>query len=67
MCSQSCPEEMDTDILPLAVRFKCDHCPKGLFGVLVTHLMSPLSLKSEESPTSEEEANSQPMHFHTDT
>ena len=21
--------------------FKCDYCPKGLFGVLVTHLMTP--------------------------
>ena len=32
-------EEPITDILPLAVQFKCQHCPKGLFGVLVTHLM----------------------------
>ena len=32
-------EEPTTDILPLAVQFKCQHCPKGLFGVLVTHLM----------------------------
>ena len=32
-------EEPTTDILPLAVQFKCQHCPKGLFSVLVTHLM----------------------------
>ena len=32
-------KEPTTDILPLAVQFKCQHCPKGLFGVLVTHLM----------------------------
>ena len=32
-------EEPATDVLPLAVQFKCQHCPKGLFGVLVTHLM----------------------------
>ena len=33
-------EEPTTEILPLAVKFKCDHCPKGLFGVLVTRLMT---------------------------
>ena len=32
-------KEPSTNILPLAVQFKCQHCPKGLFGVLVTHLM----------------------------
>ena len=42
---ESTEEEMDTDILPLAVHFKCAHCPKGLFGVLVTHLMTPSSAK----------------------
>ena len=31
--------EPATSILPLAVQFKCQHCPKGLFGVLVVHLM----------------------------
>ena len=36
-------EELHTDIIPLSVRFKCCHCPKGLFGVLVTHLMTPES------------------------
>ena len=34
-------EEPSTEILPLAVTFKHGHCPKGLFGVLVTHLMTP--------------------------
>ena len=24
----------------LAIKFKCEHCPKGLFGVLVTYLMN---------------------------
>ena len=32
-------EDMRTDIPPLAVAFKCHHCPKGLFGMLVAHLM----------------------------
>ena len=32
-------EEPTTNILPLAVQFKCQYCPKGLFGVLVAHLM----------------------------
>lgn len=36
-------EQLHTDILPLSVRFQCSHCPKGLFGVLVTHLMTPES------------------------
>ena len=36
-------EELHTGILPLSVRFRCSHCPKGLFGVLVTHLMTPTS------------------------
>ena len=39
--SESTEEEPSTEILPLAVTFKCGHCPKGLFGVLVTHLMTP--------------------------
>ena len=29
-----------TEILPLAVKLKCGYCPKGLFSVLVTHLMT---------------------------
>ena len=36
-------EKLHTDILPLCVRFQCLHCPKGVFGVLVTHLMTPES------------------------
>ena len=38
---ESSEESLHTDILPLSVRFQCLHCPKGLFGVLVTHLMTP--------------------------
>ena len=38
---ESTEEEPSTEILPMAVTFKCGHCPKGLFGVLVTHLMTP--------------------------
>ena len=38
---ESTEEEPSTEILPLAVAFKCDYCPKGAFGVLVTHLMTP--------------------------
>ena len=37
---ESTEEEPSTEILPLAVTFKCGYCPKGLFGVLVTHLMT---------------------------
>ena len=36
---ESTEEEPSTEIMPLAVTFLCDHCPKGLFGVLVTHLI----------------------------
>ena len=38
---ESSEESLHTDIFPLSVRFQCLHCPKGLFGVLVTHLMTP--------------------------
>ena len=31
--------ETETKFLPLTFTFECGHCPKGLFGVLVTHLM----------------------------
>ena len=34
-------------IEPLAVKFHCQHCPKGLFGVLVTHLMNPKSIQRD--------------------
>lgn len=39
--SESTEEDLKTDIAPINVRFKCKHCPKGLFGVMVTHLMTP--------------------------
>ena len=32
-------KDMGTSILPLDFAFKCDHRPKGLFGMLVAHLM----------------------------
>ena len=38
---ESSGEDVETDILPLYVKFQCRHCPKGVFGVLVTHLMTP--------------------------
>ena len=34
-------EERKTDIAPLAICFKLGHCPQGLFGVLISHLVSP--------------------------
>ena len=34
-------EERKTDIAPLAICFKLGHCPYGLFGVLISHLVSP--------------------------
>ena len=37
---ESNEEELHTNILPLSVQFKREHCPKGLFGVLVTYLMT---------------------------
>ena len=40
-----------TDVLPLAVKFQCQHCPKGVFGVLVTHLMTPEPGKGNHSTT----------------
>ena len=38
---ESSEVDLHTDVLPLSVRFQRSHCPKGLFGVLVTHLMTP--------------------------
>ena len=35
-------EEKKTDIAPLAICFKLGHCPQGLFGVLISHLVSPV-------------------------
>ncbi len=37
--------DLSTDILPLTVQFQCEHCPKGLFILLVTYLMNPESDK----------------------
>lgn len=31
----------DSMVAPLSIRFGCKYCPKGLFGVLITYLMSP--------------------------
>lgn len=33
-------EQNESEIMPLAIKFKCKHCPKGLFGVLITYLMA---------------------------
>ena len=38
--SSAC-EERKTDIVPLAICFKLGHCPQGLFGVLISHLVNP--------------------------
>jgi GTPase SAR1 family protein len=46
---ESTEEDFHTDMLPLSVGFKCSHCPKGLFGVLVTHLMTPVSAEEPDS------------------
>jgi hypothetical protein len=46
---ESTEEDVHTGILPLSVGFKCSHCPKGLFGVLVTHLMTPVSADSSHT------------------
>ena len=35
-------EERQTDIASLAICFKLGHCPQGLFGVLISHLVSPV-------------------------
>ena len=34
-------EKRKTDIAPLAICFQLGHCPQGLFGVLISHLVSP--------------------------
>ena len=38
---ESTEEALKTDILPLAVKFQCNHSPKGVFGVLVSYLLTP--------------------------
>ena len=39
-------EERKTDIAPLCICFQLGHCPQGLFGVFISHLLNP-----EESHT----------------
>ena len=34
-------EERKTDIDPLSIYFQLGHCPQGLFGVLISHLVNP--------------------------
>ena len=48
---ESPDEDSIPDILPLLFKFKSDHCPKGIFGVLTTHLMTPEKAESEEVGT----------------
>ena len=43
--------DVETDILPLHVKFQCHHCPKGVFGILVTHLMTPDVRKQNDTDT----------------
>ncbi len=38
---ESVEKELETYILPLFVLFRCDHCPKGLYSVMITHFMRP--------------------------
>ena len=42
-------EERKTDIAPLAICFKLGHCPQGLFGVLISHLLSSEEIHSKIS------------------
>ena len=42
-------EGLQTEISPLVIGFECRHCPKGLFGVLVTRLMSSDLKEGDES------------------
>ena len=48
---KSSGDDVETDILPLHVKFQCHHCPKGVFGVLVTHLMTPDVSKQNDTDT----------------
>ena len=38
--SSAC-EERKTNIAPLCICFQLGHCPQGLFGVLISHLVNP--------------------------
>ena len=42
-------EERKTDIAPLAICFQLGHCPQGLFGVLISHLVSSEEIHSKIS------------------
>ena len=48
---ESTEEALKTDILPLAVKFQCNHSPKGVFGVLVSHLLTRSAADSASSIT----------------
>ena len=48
---ESSVDDLETEILPLYVKFQCHHCPKGVFGVLVTHLMNPDVSKQNDTNT----------------
>lgn len=37
-----------SDLWPLAIKFKRSHCPRGLFGVLITHLMDDRNFRLNE-------------------
>ena len=45
--------DVQTDILPLHVKFQCHHCPKGVFGVLVSHLLYPDVSKQNDTKQNE--------------
>ena len=34
-------DERKTDISPMTISFQLGHCPQGLFGVLISHLVNP--------------------------
>ena len=42
-------QERKTDIAPLAICFQLGHCPQGLFGVLISHLVSSEEIHSNIS------------------
>ena len=37
----SSADERKTDIAPLGISFRLGHCPKGLFAMLISHLLNP--------------------------
>ena len=47
--SESTEEALKTDILPLAVKFQCHHSPKGVLGVLISHLLTRSAADSASS------------------